>query len=37
MTAVGNTPEQAMALYDRAREHLLAEAADARREGRLPR
>jgi hypothetical protein len=37
MTAVGNSPEEAMALYDRARGRLLAEAADARHAGRLPR
>lgn len=37
MTAVGNSPEQAMALYNRARDQLLAEASDARREAELPR
>ena len=37
MTAVGDSPEQAMALYDRARDRLLAEAAEARHESRLPR
>lgn len=36
MTAVGNSPEHAMALYDRARERLLSEAADARHQGALP-
>ena len=36
MTAVGDSREQAMELYDRARERLLAEAADARLENRLP-
>ena len=36
MTAVGDSAGQAMKLYDRARERLLAEAADARRERRLP-
>lgn len=36
MTAVGNTPEQAMALYERAQRTMLEEAAAARRESRLP-
>ena len=36
MTAVGDTPEQAMQLYDRAREVLLAEARAAGRESALP-
>ncbi|HEY5848301.1 MAG TPA: peptide ligase PGM1-related protein, partial [Microlunatus sp.] len=36
MTAVGDTPDDAMRLYQRAEQTLLAEAADARREGRLP-
>jgi hypothetical protein len=36
MTAVSDSPEQAMALYDLARERLLAEAASARLESRLP-
>ncbi len=36
MTAVGDTPEQAMQLYDRARKVLLDEARDAGREGVLP-
>jgi hypothetical protein len=36
MTAVGNTPEQAMALYDEAAARLLTEAAAAGREHRLP-
>ena len=37
MTAVGDSPEQAMTLYDEARERLLEDAAEARRESRLPR
>jgi len=37
MTAVGDTPEQAMAIYDRAQRILLAEAVSARRESALPR
>ena len=37
LTAVRDSPEQAMTLYDRARERLLEDAAEARREGRLPR
>jgi len=36
MTAVGDTPEQAMALYERAQRILLAEAESARRESTLP-
>ena len=36
LTAVGDSAEQAMLLYDRAQECLLAEAADARRENQLP-
>ena len=36
MTTVGETPEQAMAIYERARRILLDEARDARQEGRLP-
>ena len=36
MTAVGDTPEQAMRLYDRARELLLAEARAAGQERTLP-
>lgn len=36
MTAVGNTTEQAMALYERAQDILLAEAAAARQERALP-
>jgi hypothetical protein len=36
MTAVGDTPEQAMALYERAQDILLAEAAAARQERALP-
>jgi len=36
MTAVGDTPEQAMQLYDRARELLLSEARAASRESALP-
>ena len=36
MTAVGNSPAQAMELYERARNRLLAEAADASQERRLP-
>jgi PGM1 C-terminal domain len=36
MTAVGDTPEQAMALYDRAERILLAEAVSARQESTLP-
>jgi hypothetical protein len=36
MTAVGDSPEQAMTLYDQARDRLLEEAAGARRESRLP-
>jgi hypothetical protein len=37
MTAVGDTPEQAMAIYDGAQRILLAEAVSARRESALPR
>jgi hypothetical protein len=37
MTAVGDTPEQAMAIYDRAERILLEEAAAAREESVLPR
>jgi hypothetical protein len=37
MTTVGDTPEQAMALHEEAQSRLLAEAAAARQEGRLPR
>jgi pheganomycin biosynthesis PGM1-like protein len=36
MTTVGETPEQAMAIYERAQRILLDEARDARQEGRLP-
>jgi hypothetical protein len=36
MTAVGDTPDQAMEVYDRAHRILLAEAAAARKEGSLP-
>jgi hypothetical protein len=36
MTAVGDTSEQAMALYERAQRILLAEAVSARRESALP-
>jgi len=36
MTAVGDTPEQAMAIYDRAQRILLAEAVAARQESALP-
>jgi hypothetical protein len=36
MTAVGDTPEQAMTLYDRAQRILLADAVAARQQGRLP-
>ena len=36
MTAVGDSPEQAMTLYDRARSRLLTEAATASEEHRLP-
>jgi hypothetical protein len=36
MTAVGDTPEQAMALYERAQRILLAEAVSARQESTLP-
>ena len=36
MTAVGDAPDHAMALYDQARERLLAEAASARLEATLP-
>jgi hypothetical protein len=36
MTAVGDTPDQAMAVYDRAQRTLLAEAVAARKEGSLP-
>jgi len=37
MTAVGDSPEQAMTLYDQAQDRLVEEAASARRESRLPR
>jgi hypothetical protein len=36
MTAVGDTPQQAMALYERAQRILLAEAVAAREEAALP-
>jgi hypothetical protein len=36
MTAVGDTPDQAMAVYDRAQRILLTEAVAARKEGSLP-
>lgn len=36
MTAVGDTPQQAMELYERTQQMLLGEAATARREFALP-